>query len=248
MTDADRPTDGPHHAAAGPIRLLVVDDQYLVRTGLATLLRAAPGMEVVGEAADGAEAVELAARTRPDVVLMDIRMPGLTGIQATERILAEAVDPAPRVLVLTTFDLDEYVYGALRAGASGFLLKDAGPERLLAAVTAVHGGDALFAPVVTRRLVEAFTRMTDTGRADPRHAAPPPPELTTLTGREAEVLRLVARGLSNAEAADRLFISEATVKTHLNRTMTKLGLTSRAQAVVVAYETGLVTPGSAGAG
>ncbi|GAA2581263.1 MULTISPECIES: response regulator [Streptomyces] len=236
MTDAER-----------PIRLLVVDDQFLVRSGLATLLRAAPGMEVVGEAADGTEAVALAARTRPDVVLMDIRMPGMTGIQATERILTEAVDPAPRVLVLTTFDLDEYVYGALRAGASGFLLKDAGPERLLAAVTAVHGGDALFAPAVTRRLVEAFTRMTDTGRTRPADDGPPP-ALTTLTGRETEVLKLVAGGLSNAEAADSLFISEATVKTHLNRTMTKLGLTSRAQAVVVAYETGLVTPGSAGAG
>ncbi|WP_051851986.1 response regulator transcription factor [Streptomyces sp. NRRL F-5650] len=246
MTDADRPPD-PHHDAARPIRLLVADDQFLVRSGLVALLRAAPGMEVVGEAADGAEAVALAARTRPDVVLMDIRMPGLTGIQATERIIAEAADPAPRVLVLTTFDLDEYVYGALRAGACGFLLKDAGPERLLAAITAVHGGDALFAPVVTRRLVEAFTRMTEAGRTDAPDAGPPP-ELTALTGREAEVLELVARGLSNAEAADRLFISEATVKTHLNRTMAKLGLTSRAQAVVVAYETGLVTPGGAGGG
>jgi len=235
MTDADRPPDGPHHDAAGPIRLLVVDDQFLVRSGLATLLRAAPGMEVVGEAADGAEAVALAARTRPDVVLMDIRMPGLTGIQATERILAEAVDPAPRVLVLTTFDLDEYVYGALRAGASGFLLKDAGPERLLAAITAVHGGDALFAPAVTRRLVEAFTRMTDTGRAESPDAAPPP-ELTALTGREAEVLKLVAGGLSNAEAADRLFISEATVKTHLRRIYDKLGVDTRAGAVAVAKE------------
>ncbi|MET9715334.1 response regulator transcription factor [Streptomyces rochei] len=246
MTEPDPTADRVPDAAPGrPIRLLVVDDQFLVRSGLAALLRAAPGMEVVGEASDGAEAVELAARTRPDVVLMDIRMPGMTGIQATERILAEAVDPAPRVLVLTTFDLDEYVYGALRAGASGFLLKDAGPERLLAAVTAVHGGDALFAPAVTRRLVEAFTRASDAGAPAPSEAGPPP-GLTALTGREAEVLRLVARGLSNAEAAERLFISEATVKTHLNRTMTKLGLTSRAQAVVVAYETGLVTPGSAG--
>ncbi|GGL89954.1 DNA-binding response regulator [Streptomyces fumigatiscleroticus] len=224
------------------IRVLVVDDQFLVRSGLAALLRAAPGMEVAGEAADGAEAVRLAAKLRPDVVLMDIRMPGMTGIEATGRILAEAVDPAPRVLVLTTFDLDEYVYGALRAGASGFLLKDAGPERLLAAVTAVHGGDALFAPAVTRRLVEAFTRTPDP--AAPRTG--PPPGLSALTSRETEVLRLVARGLTNGEAADRLYISEATVKTHLNRTMTKLGLTSRAQAVVLAYETGLVTPGGAG--
>ncbi|MBO4260656.1 response regulator [Streptomyces griseorubiginosus] len=221
--------------APPPIRVLVVDDQFLVRGGLVALLRAAPGMEVVGEAADGAEAVRLAAKTHPDVVLMDIRMPGMTGIEATERILAAATDPPPRVLVLTTFDLDEYVYGALRAGASGFLLKDAGPERLLAAVTAVHGGDALFAPVVTRRLVEAFTRAADLPE--------PPPGLAALTGRELEVLKLVARGLTNAEAADRLFISEATVKTHLNRTMSKLGLASRAQVVVIAYETGLVTPG-----
>jgi DNA-binding NarL/FixJ family response regulator len=222
--------------------VLVVDDQFLVRSGLVALLRAAPGMEVVGEAADGAEAVSLAAATRPDVILMDIRLPGMTGIEATERILADATDPAPRVLILTTFDLDEYVYDALRAGACGFLLKDAGPERLLAAVTAVHGGDALFAPAVTRRLVEAYTGRATAARA----GTEPPPGLEALTGREAEVLRLVARGLTNAEAADRLFISEATVKTHLNRTMTKLGLTSRAQAVVVAYETGLVTPGEAG--
>ncbi|MBC2869898.1 response regulator transcription factor [Streptomyces mexicanus] len=221
------------------IRVLVVDDQFLVRSGLVALLRAAEGMEVVGEAADGTEAVALAAKSRPDVVLMDIRMPGMTGIEATRRILAEASDPAPRVLILTTFDLDEYVYGALRAGASGFLLKDAGPERLLAAVTAVHGGDSLFAPGVTRRLVEAFTQRADGSSA--RTASPA--GLGALTSREIEVLKLVARGLTNAEAADRLFISEATVKTHLNRTMTKLSLASRAQAVVMAYETGLVRPG-----
>ncbi|MEU5089187.1 response regulator transcription factor [Streptomyces sp. NPDC021356] len=221
------------------IDVLVVDDQFLVRSGLAALLRAAPGMRVVGEAADGAEAVAATARTRPDVVLMDIRMPGMTGIEATRRILAGAPDPAPRILILTTFDLDEYVYGALRAGAAGFLLKDAGPERLLAAVTAVHGGDSLFAPVVTRRLVEAFTERTDS----PPAPADTPAGLGSLTSREVEVLRLVARGLTNAEAAERLFISEATVKTHLNRTMTKLGLASRAQAVVLAYETGLVRPG-----
>jgi DNA-binding NarL/FixJ family response regulator len=221
------------------IRVLVVDDQFLIRAGLVGLLNAAPGIEVVGEAEDGDEAVRVAAATLPDVILMDIRMPGTDGVRATERILAQATDPVPRVLVLTTFDLDEYVYGALRAGASGFLLKDSGPERLLAAVTAVRGGDALFAPSVTRRLVEAFA-----GRVGSRpREAGPPPELGALTTREVEVLGLIGRGLSNLEIADRLYISEATVKTHLNRTMTKLDLDSRAQAVVVAYETGLVTPG-----
>ncbi|MFD4634248.1 response regulator [Streptomyces sp. NPDC058284] len=225
------------------IRVLVVDDQFLIRAGLVGLLRAAPGMEVVGEAGDGDEAVELAARTRPDVVLMDIRMPGMNGITATAKILRQAPEPAPRVLVLTTFDLDEYVYGALRAGASGFLLKDSGPERLLAAVTAVGGGDALFAPSVTRRLVEAFARR---GVEPDGAERKPPPELRALTLREVEVLKLIARGLTNADIAERLYISEATVKTHLNRTMSKLDLDSRAQAVVVAYETGLVTPGAAG--
>lgn len=224
-------------------RVLVVDDQFLIRAGLVGLLRAAPGIEVVGEAGDGAEAVELAATTRPDVILMDIRMPGMSGVVATEKILAEAPEPAPRVLVLTTFDLDEYVYGALRAGASGFLLKDSGPERLLAAVAAVGGGDALFAPSVTCRLVEAFARQAGAGAGE---SAEPPPDLRALTMREVEVLKLIAAGLSNADIADRLYISEATVKTHLNRTMSKLDLDSRAQAVVVAYETGLVTPGGGG--
>ncbi len=231
-------TGKAERSEAADIRVLVVDDQVLIRAGVAALLRAAPGMAVVGEAADGEEAIALAAEHRPDVILMDIRMPGLSGITATERILEAAADPAPRVLVLTTFDLDEYVYAALRAGASGFLLKDAGPQRLLAAVTAVAGGDTLFAPTVTRRLIEAFARR----EPDPE---PEPPALEGLTGRETEVLRLTGRGLSNVEIASELVISEATVKTHLNRAMAKLGLCSRAQAVVVAYESGLVTPGAA---
>ncbi|WP_405995157.1 response regulator [Streptomyces sp. NBC_00986] len=218
-------------------RVLVVDDQFLIRAGLVGLLDAAPGFEVAGEAADGAEAVRLAALTRPDVILMDVRMPGVNGIEATELILAQAPDRPPRVLILTTFDFDEYVYAALRAGACGFLLKDSGPERLLAAVAAVDGGDSLFAPSVTRRLVEAFARQHGSA-----HVCPPR-DLGILTSREVEVLKLTARGLSNPEIADRLFISQATVKTHLNRTMTKLDLASRAQAVVIAYESGLVTPG-----
>ncbi|GHD04414.1 DNA-binding response regulator [Streptomyces finlayi] len=224
--------------------MLVVDDQFLIRAGLVGLLRAAPGFEVVGEAADGAEAVELAADLRPDVVLMDIRMPGMSGIVATGKILAAAEDPPPRILVLTTFDLDEYVYGALRAGASGFLLKDSGPERLLAAINAVRGGDSLFAPSVTRRLVESFAVRTECG-AEPTPPPQLPPDLDQLTGREVEVLRMAARGLSNADIAELLFISGATVKTHLNRAMTKLNLASRAQVVVMAYETGLVRPGGA---
>ncbi len=226
------------------IRVLVADDQVLIRAGVAALLRAAPDVEVVAEASDGEEAVRLAAEHRPDVILMDIRMPGVSGITATERILrgaAEVGEPAPRVVVLTTFDLDEYVYAALRAGASGFLLKDTPPQRLLSALATVAGGDMLFAPSVTRRLVEAYARQRD----EPgREAADGPETLQALTARELEVLRHTAKGLSNPEIAARLVISEATVKTHLNRTMAKLGLCSRAQAVVLAYETGLVTPGA----
>jgi DNA-binding NarL/FixJ family response regulator len=215
-------------------KVLVADDQVLIRAGLAALLRAAPEITAVDEAADGEGAVRLAAATRPDVILMDIRMPGLSGIEATRRILAAAPHDPPRVLVLTTFDLDEYVYAALRAGASGFLLKDTPPGRLLGAIATVAAGDMLFAPTITRRLIEAYTR--------PVAGADPVPALDALTERERAVLRLVGTGLTNADIADRLGITEATVKTHLNRTMAKLNLGSRAQAVVAAYETGLVTP------
>ncbi|MFG1638751.1 response regulator [Amycolatopsis sp. NPDC049252] len=214
--------------------VLVVDDQDLVRAGFAALLGAVPDIDVAGEARDGLEAVEKAAALRPDVVLMDIRLPGLDGVKATERILAEAVPPRPGVLMLTVFDLDEYVYTALRAGAAGFLLKDSPTETLVAGIHAVARGDMLFGPTITRRLVEAFTRT--------------PPELPTarlsaLTERELEVLRFVGTGVTNGWIAAELRVSEATVKTHLNRLMTKLGISSRAQAVVVAYETGLVRPG-----
>ncbi|GAB3151458.1 response regulator transcription factor [Micromonospora sonneratiae] len=221
------------------IEVLVVDDQILIRAGLVALLRASPGISVVGEAADGHAAVAMAAATRPQVILMDIRMPGLGGIDATREILAAAGDDPPRILVLTTFDLDEYVFEALRAGASGFLLKDTAPERLLAAITAVAAGDMLFAPSVVQRLIEAFASRT----------APEPddtPALDVLTEREREVLMLVGKGLANSEIAERLVIAKATVKTHLNRTMAKLNLASRAQAVVLAYESGLVSPRSGG--
>ena len=217
------------------IRVLLADDQRLVRSGFRMILRADPELEVVGEAGDGVEAVELAGALAPDVVLMDVRMPNLDGIEATRRITA-APDP-PRVLVLTTFDLDEYVYGALRAGASGFLLKDAPEEQLGAAIRIAADGGALFSPGVTRRLIERFAASPDAG---------PPPDLAALTSREVEVLRLVARGLSNAEIAGELVVSEHTVKTHVASILGKLGLRDRTQAVVAAYESGLVRPGAAG--
>ncbi|WP_155217148.1 response regulator transcription factor [Micromonospora sp. CP22] len=221
-------------------RVLVVDDQVLIRSGLAALLRATPGIAVVGEAGSGEEAVRLAASTAPDVVLMDVRMPGMGGIAATERIVTSAADRAPKVLILTTFDLDEYVYEALRAGASGFLLKDTPPERLVDAVNAVATGTMLFAPSILRRLVETYVNRP---LPEPGPVPAPKRELRALTAREREVLQMVGRGMSNTEIAEHLVISEATVKTHLNRTMGKLDLASRAQAVVLAYETGLVTPG-----
>jgi DNA-binding NarL/FixJ family response regulator len=216
------------------IRVLLADDQALVRAGFRMILRAESGIEVVGEAADGAEAVAGARDLRPDVVLMDIRMPGVDGIEATRRITA--LDAAPRVLVLTTFDLDEYVFGALRAGAGGFLLKDAPEDQLVAAIRVVAAGGALFAPAVTRRLVERFTAQ-DRDRE-------PPAGLDELTPRELDVLRLIARGLSNAEIAEQLVVSEHTTKSHVASVLSKLRLRSRVQVVVVAYESGLVTPGA----
>ena len=219
------------------IRVVVADDQALVRAGFRVLVDSAPDLEVVGEAADGAEAVELVRRHRPDVVLMDVRMPGTDGLEATRRIAALDGREAVRVIILTTFDLDEYVYGALRAGASGFLLKDTPPADLLAAVRLVAGGDALLAPSVTRRLIEEFAR-----RPHPAHS--PVRELEGVTDREREVLGLVARGLSNAEIAADLFLSPATAKTHVSRLLMKLQARDRAQLVMIAYETGLAVPGS----
>jgi DNA-binding NarL/FixJ family response regulator len=216
------------------IRVLLADDQRLVRAGFRMILRAEPDIEVAGEAADGVEAVEAARRLRPDVVLMDIRMPRLDGIEAT-RLLLQQPDP-PRVLVVTTFDLDQYVYDALRLGAGGFLLKDAPEDQLIAAIRTVDKGVALLDRDVTRRLIDAFA-----GRAA---AARGPAELKVLTSREIEVLRLLAQGRSNAEIARDLHVSDATVKTHVAHVLAKLGLASRTQAVVLAYETRLVTPGA----
>jgi DNA-binding NarL/FixJ family response regulator len=212
------------------IRVLLADDQKLVRGGFRMILRAEPDIDVVGEAADGAEAVALARELDPDVVLMDVRMPNMDGIEATRRII-EGAEDAPRVLVLTTFDLDEYVYEALRAGASGFLLKDAPEEQLVSGIRIVADGGSLFAPAVTRRLIERFAG-----------AAPqePPPALAGLTPRELEVLRLLARGLSNAEIAAELVLSEHTAKTHVAHILNKLDLRDRVQAVVLAYESGIV--------
>jgi DNA-binding NarL/FixJ family response regulator len=215
------------------IRILIADDQELVRTGFRVVLDAEPDLEVVGEAADGIAALEATATLRPDVVLMDIRMPNLNGIEATRRIAA--ANGTSRVLMLTTFDLDDYVYEALRAGASGFLLKDARAEELRHAIRTVAAGDALLSPTITRRLIESYTRR-------PSPSAQPAP-LGELTPRELEVLRLVARGLSNADIARVLVVSDATVKTHVAHIFSKLDLHDRAQAVVLAYESGLVQPG-----
>ncbi|MFL5795769.1 MAG: response regulator [Actinomycetota bacterium] len=219
------------------IRVLVADDQTLVRAGFRVLVESAPDLEVVGEAGDGVEAVELARRELPDVVLMDIRMPRMDGLEATRRIVALDRAEGVRVLVLTTFDLDEYVYEALRAGASGFLLKDTPPADLLAAIRVVAAGDALLAPGVTRRLIAEFARR-------PEPSAVTPAALAALTDREREVLALVARGLSNAEIAELLVVSGATAKTHVSRVLAKLHARDRAQLVMLAYETGLVAPGS----
>jgi DNA-binding NarL/FixJ family response regulator len=216
------------------IRVVVADDQALVRGGFRLILQTQPDIEVVGEAADGREAVASAQELRPDVVLMDIRMPGMDGLEATRRLMT--TQNPPRVLMLTTFDLDEYVYDALRVGASGFLLKDVRPEQLADAVRAVAAGDTLLAPAITRRLVEQYLRRPPPGARTPLG-------LGELTDRELDVLRLVARGKSNQQIAGTLFLGESTVKTHLTHLFAKLGLRDRAQAVVLAYESGLIQPG-----
>jgi DNA-binding NarL/FixJ family response regulator len=220
------------------IRVAVADDQALVRSGFAVLLRSADDIDVVGEASDGREAVEVARRERPDVMLMDIRMPEMDGLEATRQITAGDATSGTRVLILTTFDLDEYVFEALRAGASGFLLKDTLPDDLLAAIRVIAAGEALLAPKVTRRLIEQFVKQPVTAPAEPN------PGLDSLTDREREVLAGVARGLSNAELGEELFISHATAKTHVSRLLAKLYARDRAQLVMLAYEAGVVVPGS----
>ena len=225
-------------AGTGTTRCLIADDQAMVREGFAAVLTAQPGLQVVGLAADGADAVRQVRHLEPDVVLMDVRMPVMDGLQATREILGAGAGSAlPRVLMLTTFDLDDYVYAALRAGASGFLLKDATAAELVTAVRVVAAGEALLAPSVTRRLIADFARQQQPDQ-------PLPPALDALTQRETEVLRLIARGLSNAEISTTLVIAEQTTKTYVGRILAKLNLRDRAQAVVVAYETGLITPGS----
>jgi len=217
------------------VRVLVADDQALVRSGFRMILESRPDIEVVGEAEDGFEAIEATRRLLPDVILMDVRMPNLDGVEATRRLVGRGTES--RILILTTFDLDEYVYEAIRAGASGFLLKDVRPQELVDAVHVVAHGDALLAPSITRRLLDRFAEQA------PGEPAPPP-QLESLTERELEVLKLVAKGWSNAELAEKLFLSETTVKTHVSSVLRKLGLRDRVQAVVLAYEAGLVRPGS----
>ena len=219
---------------SAPVRVLIADDEAIVRDGLRAIIEFEDDLEVVGEAPDGAQAVAAARRLRPDVALVDVQMPVMDGVEATRRLLG--LVPAPRVLVLTTFDRNEYVYGALRAGASGFLLKDVRRGQLTDAIRTVMAGETLLAPAITRRLVEQFC-------SRPAPGAGRPPELVELTAREVEILTLIGRGMANAEMASRLFVAETTVKTHVAHILTKLGLHDRAQAVVVAYETGLVTPG-----
>jgi DNA-binding NarL/FixJ family response regulator len=222
------------------IRVLIVDDQPLTRAGLRTILESEGDLEVVGEAGDGLQAGASSRSLRPDVVLMDVRMPGLDGIAATRRILEAGGDAAPRVIVITTFDLDEYVYDALRVGASGFLLKDTEPRLIIEAVRAVAAGEALLSPAVTRRLIERFVRLP---QRPPEQAAPVTDPLAGLTARQREVLTLVARRLTNTEIAAEMVVVEATVKTHISNVFARLGIRDRAQAVIVAYETGLIQPG-----
>lgn len=217
----------------GPIRVMIVDDQALVRRGLRMILEVEADLEVVGEAGDGNEALLVARDAQPDVVLMDVRMPGMDGLEATRRLLVGA-EGDPQVIILTTFDLDDYVYEALRAGASGFVLKDMPPEQLVAAIHTVARGESLLSPAITRRLIEAFVQRPPDGTRTP------PPELQLLTPRESDILRLIARGLSNAEIAETAFVSEPTVKTHVARILMKLGLRDRVQVVVYAYEHRLV--------